>query len=232
MFKKNKFLYLAFYILIVSVAWVFINKGTTQNLTKEASKNLNTTTVEEKTGSLVPLPEENNNNSENNITQKIKAISWMIGLTMVAPTLGLAGQRVLGTKKPKDDESEAQFWGSEIVSNFARMFPVTSPASGLITNVVTGKQVFQSSSLPLAFKPLETGGKALIDAKSDKEISDKLESLSTTGLYWWNMTPWGRAVPIPLQANKVLWNFHDILTGKIQPEVRDLVTRRPKNERE
>ena len=62
MFKNNKILYLIIFILIIFVAWEFIDRGMVQNPTKEISRDSNTSSIEE------------NDNSQNKIIHKIKGI--------------------------------------------------------------------------------------------------------------------------------------------------------------
>jgi len=172
--------------------------------------------------------------AQGNIRQKIKAVSWIVGTTILAPIIAAIGAQAIGIKKPKDDQSELQFLAEEGISHNLRMYPLINVFSRALAALPTGDRTpfSQQAYFTGALKPFELLLKAGFEQISDDDIPEKLEAWTGASIYWWDMTPFGKTIPIPIQANKLLWNFYDIMSGEMQPEFRDLMTRRPKSERE
>jgi hypothetical protein len=152
------------------------------------------------------------------INDKIGISSWVAANMFLMP---VATSMAMGDRK-NDDESWLQYFVRKDVDFWVRPIPIVGNLiSRNVGLFVTGQKEKMRAQTSFAFtRPLESALEAML-VREDAEFSEKLEKWSNSATYW-------PGVPWATQANVLLWNAHDIMTGEMEAKPIDLMVRRKK----
>ncbi|MCX7781776.1 MAG: hypothetical protein N2491_12880 [Negativicutes bacterium] len=125
----------------------------------------------------------------------------------------------------EDDEKWVNRWASEILAYPVRLFPIVGNIAAVAINRSIG-----GSSFGVRLLPVEAMGETAVQAilapvgyiQDKKTGADVAEAIMSAAAF---------IKPYPDQFNHWFWNAYDILFNDMEPEMRDLIRRRPRKER-
>ena len=160
-------------------------------------------------------------------THGIENVPRFLGFVASRAVLFVIASNLLSGKGPDDKDNPINYWAGQFASYPLQLLPVVRDVAPLAINSMLGLKTYGYRA-PIAFNELENFGNAF--SKTESYIYDRgkttgqdvAESAAKATAY---------GAGYPQQFNDWFFNAYDYLMNSSDPELQDIMKRRPANER-